>query len=231
MQWLILNQGKLFSADQLIDLFWKDLPADTAMKNLHVTIHYLRRLLEPDLIRGQKSSYIRRDEHNFYWLEKNSSWWTDVCAVEHLSTQARQFERQGNLPQTEAHYRKVVEYCEPGFMPEAIYEDCFQPFRSQYEHLFLEALRWLIVHCQEKNELDEALGYAYQALHLNPYYEQAIYAIATVYTQRGNVAAALRCLEDYQAKLERDLGVSPGQELERLRLRILQGREIKASIS
>src|SRR5690348_8113690 len=47
LKWFLLNPGTLCSADQFLDLFWSDISPETTLGNLHVTMHYLRRLLEP----------------------------------------------------------------------------------------------------------------------------------------------------------------------------------------
>src|SRR5689334_14396646 len=62
LKWFLLNPGKYYSADQLIDLFWADFSPDAAICNLHVTIHYLRHLLEPFLNSHQKSSFLRHNK-------------------------------------------------------------------------------------------------------------------------------------------------------------------------
>lgn len=77
LKWFLLNPGKLCSADQFIDLFWPDLTLEAASINLYVTIHCLRRLLEPALSPRQESKFIRRQSNNFYWLEINT-----LCASE-----------------------------------------------------------------------------------------------------------------------------------------------------
>ena len=84
LKWFLLNPGKLCSADEFIDLFWPDLPLETACGNLHVTMHCLRHLLEPSLSPRQESKFIRRQTNNFYWFDMDETWWTDITDVQHL---------------------------------------------------------------------------------------------------------------------------------------------------
>src|SRR5579883_2352706 len=49
LKWFLLNPGDLFSVEQLSHVFWPEVAPKIAASNLHVTLHYLRRVLEPDL--------------------------------------------------------------------------------------------------------------------------------------------------------------------------------------
>src|SRR5581483_5838624 len=69
LKWFLLNTGRMFSADQLIKSFWPDMTRASAERNFHVSIHYLRHLLEPDLPPRHESTYIRRNKDNLYWFE------------------------------------------------------------------------------------------------------------------------------------------------------------------
>src|SRR5947209_979594 len=62
LKWFLLNAGRMFSTDQLIAGFWPDMSKTSAERNLHVAIHYLRHLLEPDLPPRHESKYIRRNK-------------------------------------------------------------------------------------------------------------------------------------------------------------------------
>lgn len=63
---LLSERGRGFSQDQLIDAVFANLDADKAVKNLHVRIIELRRMLEPELKKGAESAYIRRVERGTY---------------------------------------------------------------------------------------------------------------------------------------------------------------------
>src|SRR6266571_3632921 len=78
LKWFLLNPGKLYSADQLIDLFWNDIELEAAIRNFHVTMHYLRHMLEPNLNPRQESSFLHRSNGSFYWFELHPTWWTDT---------------------------------------------------------------------------------------------------------------------------------------------------------
>jgi DNA-binding SARP family transcriptional activator len=224
LKWFILNQGKLFSADQLIDLFWPDMPPESAFKNLYVTIHYLRRLLEPELTSGQQSSFIRRNANNFYWFEMDESWWVDVLSLHHLLDQARELDRRGETMKATFYYQKIVNYCERGFLSEDSYEQCFQIYRQKYDLHFSQALARLIQIYLQQDDLERVLEYSHQALQVDPYCEQAASAIVKAHFLQGNVPKALKQFDNFHSFLQEELGLDPSEEFCLLREMITRGR-------
>ncbi len=220
LKWFIFHPNELCSADQLITLFWPEMSIETAYSNFHVTIHYLRRLLEPALARGQNSSFIHRHASNFYQIHLDESWWADILEVQSLFESARRLDGRCEYTKSAFCYRKIASYCEKGFLPEDIYEDAFQPYRRHYECLYLQTLLRLIEIGQQRNEHYDVLEYAYMALHTDPYYEPAVKAIAAVYLEQGNVSGALRTLNEFQRFLGAEMGIEPSREIMALREKI-----------
>lgn len=223
LKWFVLNPGKLCSADQFIDLFWPDLPLDAAMGNLHVTIHFLRHLLEPALGTRQESQFVRRQANNFYWFHMDDTWWTDTSDVEQLFEKAKTHDRHEDYSRSLYYYRKVVSYCSAGFLPEDESEEWLRPYRQHFEYIYSQVLVRLIQIHQLRNEMEEALEYAYLALASNPYCELALQVIIEGYLQEGNTSLAMHRMEHFQSALQRNLGIEPGKELRSLREKILSG--------
>ncbi|HEU5374004.1 MAG TPA: BTAD domain-containing putative transcriptional regulator [Ktedonobacteraceae bacterium] len=222
LKWFLLNPGKFFSVEQLSKLCWPGVEQAAAVKNLHVTIHYLRHLLEPELKAGQKSTFIRRNRHNFYWFELDESWWIDIFEIEQLSTAAKEAELCGEFLTAIAHYHELSEYYARGFLPEEVYEDAFSPYRRQYDCAHGQTLARLMQLCAQVNMFDDVLTYGLQALALDPYCEFAVKAIINVYLERGNAAGAIRMLDTFQDFLKQELGIEPGEDMLLLREKFLR---------
>jgi DNA-binding SARP family transcriptional activator len=226
LKWFLLNPGKLGSIDEFIDLFWPEVSPETSLGNFHVTMHYLRHMLEPDLEPRQESRFIRRTPNNFYWLQTDESWWTDVSDIQRLLERAHSYNFSGEKRKATFYYRKIASYCSLGFLPENEAESWLLPYRRHYEHIYSQVLMHLIQLYTQINEWEEVLEYAYQFLQVNPYNEIATRAIVNVYLQQGNVTIAQRKLEDFWASLQRDLGLFPSQEFHDLRERIRTARDL-----
>jgi DNA-binding SARP family transcriptional activator len=222
LQWFLLNPGKLYSAEQLTDLFWNDMDEEAATRNLHVTIHYLRHLLEPDLPLRQESTFLRRNKNNFYWFELDDTWWADIFDVHHLYTMAIKHDQEHDASKAIFRYQKVVNYCSRGFLPGDCSEAAFSAHRNQYDSIYYQSLVRLIQLFLERNELEEVMEYAYQALNLDHCCEIAVKAIALVHYQQKNYKEALSRLDDFQKQLRREFGVGPSQGIHKLREEMAQ---------
>ncbi|MDQ2902253.1 MAG: hypothetical protein M3Y81_01700 [Chloroflexota bacterium] len=220
LKWFLLNPGKLGSAEEFIDLFWPKVSLETALGNFHVTMHYLRHTLEPTLNARQKSTFIRRKPNNFYWFQMDESWWTDVSDLERLVERARAYDLHEDHQKATFYYRKITNYCNQGFLLEDGSEDWLLPYRRRYEHIYSQMLIRLIQLYTQRDELEEVLEYAYQALSLDPYSEIATRAIVNVHLQQGNIPLAQHRLDAFWHTLQHDLGLHPNKEFYILRERI-----------
>lgn len=220
LKWFLLNSGKLGSADEFIDLFWPEIVPEKALSNFHVTMHYLRHMLEPSLLPRQESTFIRRKPNNFYWFQMNESWWIDTNDLEMLLERAREYDQRGDERRSAYYYRKAAQYYSQGLLPEDECESWLRPYRSRYKHTYLQVLTRLIQIYTQWNELEEVLEYAYQSLLIDPYSEKAVQAIVEAHLQQGNTTLAQRRLDAFWSSLHADLGLYPNKELYTLRERI-----------
>lgn len=224
LKWFLLNPGDLFSIDQLSSLFWPDIAGKIAVSNLHVTLYYLRHVLEPELTAGCHSTFIRRNRHNYYWFDLHNVWWTDIFAVLHLSTSAKEAEGKGELSKAIALYSQLISYYSLIFLPEDIYEDIFSPYRRQHDYAYTQALERLMQLYIRVGQLDDALSCALHMLSMDPYSENAVKTMVSIHLQQGNTTGAIRQLDAFQQCLREELGIEMGKELFTLRNSILTVR-------
>jgi DNA-binding SARP family transcriptional activator len=222
LKWFLLSPGDLFALEQLGRLFWPNVTPKSAMSNLHVTIHYLRHMLEPELAPGRPSTFIRRNRHNYYWFELNDVWWTDVLETQHLSTLIKEAERCKEMSRAIALSRQLISYYKQKFLPEDVYEDIFSAHRRQHDYAYTQLLKQLIQFYMHTDQLDEALSCAFQILSsVDPYSEEAVKTIVHIHLRQENTTGAIRYLDNFQSFLKQDLGIEPGEELLKLRRYIL----------
>ncbi|MBV9232105.1 MAG: helix-turn-helix domain-containing protein, partial [Chloroflexi bacterium] len=191
LKWFLLNPGDLFSVEQLSKLFWPEIPIKVAASNLHVTLHYLRHVLEPELASGRPSTFIRRNRYNYYWFDLHDDWWTDLSDIQHLSTLIKEAERAADFLRAITLSCQLVSYYSLTFLPEDIYEDMFAPYRRQYEYVHTQSLEHLMRLYVQTDRFDDALSCALHTLSVDPYNEDAVKTMVRVYLRQGNVTAAL----------------------------------------
>lgn len=224
LKWFLLNPGDLFSVEQLSKLFWPDVSPRTAASNLHVTLHYLRHVLEPALTSGEHSTFICRNRYNYYWFDLHDAWWTDVLDIQYLSTRAREAEHKAEMSQAIALNCQLISYYSLTFLPEDIYEDIFAPYRRQHEYAYTQLLEHLMQLYLQSYRFDDALSHALHTLSVDPYNENAVKTIVHVYLHQGNATGALRQLDEFKHTLKQDMGIEPGKEILELRSSILNSR-------
>jgi len=220
-KWFLLNPGKLVSADEFIDLFWPEISPEQALGNFHVTMHYLRRIIEPDLKARTASTFIHRKPNNFYWFEPDESWWVDTSDIKTLLERARDSDRHADSNKAIYYYRKIAGYCSQGFLPEDESEDWLLPYRRHYKHVYYHVLKRLIQIHMQRHESEEVLEYAYQTLFIDPFNEIATRAIVDTYLQQENTSGAQHRLDAFLRSLQQGTGLRPSKDLILLRDRIL----------
>jgi DNA-binding SARP family transcriptional activator len=224
LKWFLLNPGDLFSVEQLSKLFWPEISVKVAASNLHVTLHYLRHVLEPDLASGCPSTFIRRNRYNYYWFDLNNNWWTDVFDVQYLSTSAKEAERKADFSRAITLYCQLISYYSLTFLPEDIYEDMFSSYRRQHEYVHTQLLEHLMQLYSQNNRFDDALSCALHTLSVDPYNENAVKTMVHIYLHQGNTTGALRQLDEFKNVLQQDLGIEASREILTLRTTILDSR-------
>jgi DNA-binding SARP family transcriptional activator len=222
LKWFLLNPGERFSTGQLCGLLWPDRDVARAANGFHVTLHYLRRGLEPGLPRGAVSSFVASD-HGHYWFELGGRWWTDALEVAGLASAAEEAERRGDPAGSIVCHERALGYYELTFLPEDIYDDNFESYRSAYQQGHVRTLDALMRLYLDEDRLASAHALALQALAADPYAEAAVKTLVLVHLGQGDPAAAVRRLDELSQVLDRDLGAAPGNELRRLGQAIRSG--------
>jgi len=69
LKWFLVSPGHPFTGAELCAVLWANRPETDMAKNLHVTLHFLRHVLEPDSPGRCPSSFIRTDDTGRYWSE------------------------------------------------------------------------------------------------------------------------------------------------------------------
>jgi two-component SAPR family response regulator len=157
--------------DALVELLWGDQPAsDKGDARLHAALYYLRRALEPHLMRRSESRYIRYED-GLYRLEPPDGCWVDALAFEEYYQQAQRLEKEGQ-EEIAARFWKLAESLYHGdYMvdlspcyTEDYIDDCCQGRRSRFRDMYLSILLKLTRYYLRCNQDQLSLKYAQQVL-------------------------------------------------------------------
>jgi len=222
LKWLLLSPGEPFSADCLWSMLWPDLAANRAARNLSVTLHCLRHLLEPQLPARQASMFIRSDNHKNYWFDLAGIWHTDVEEAWDLQDIGRKAERQGDLLQAVDAYQRVVTIYSKSFLPEDVYDDCFVDHRHDHDVAHIRAAGQLMKLYLRTDQLSKALFSAISALARDPFDRDAVITVVEVYSRQGNITGAIRQVDELIRRSRHEFGTIDDPELLALRAALLR---------
>lgn len=217
LKFFLLNPEQRISKEDLCLLFWPDRPKESAVNNLHVNMNHLRRVLEPWLPPGHSSTFIRRGQPNYYWFEPSNLWWTDILEVQGLTEGARRADQRGETAQAISLYSQAADYYRLAFLPEDVYEDAFAPHRQEHDLAQVHCLNRLMQLYLCVSQLPKALSCAVDVMSIDPYNSDAVKTMVKVHMRQGNIASAVRQLDDFFHTFEHDMGVEPDNELLALR--------------
>ncbi|MEU8238204.1 bacterial transcriptional activator domain-containing protein [Actinoplanes missouriensis] len=182
-----------------------------------MTLHYLRRVLEPDLSSRCPSRFIHTDAGR-YWFDPQDSWWTDVDEMRQLWTPARAAD-DAAIPAL----NRLLDYYRQGFLPEELYADAFAGFRDAHSRGHDEALHTLLGLYRDRGRRYETLTCAQQILDRDPYSEPTVTVLVEAHLEQGNRRAAIAELDRFLRVQGEDLGVKPSRHLLALRQRVTGG--------
>ncbi|WP_165956674.1 AfsR/SARP family transcriptional regulator [Kribbella antibiotica] len=219
LKWFLLNPGQPFTATELCAVLWPGGNGKSSTKNLHVTLHYLRRVLDPDSPSRSPSRFVRTDATGRYSFNEND-WWTDVGEVEWLWRSVQASAERDDHDAAIATLLQLVDHYQRGFLPEELYEDAFAHFRDLHERKHDEALHALLKLYGDRSRRYEVLAFAQRILDRDPYSECAVTALVEVHLAQGNLAAAMSELDGFVQTLRDDLGMQPSPRVIALRRRL-----------
>src|SRR4051812_30773293 len=215
---LALAPGHALHREQVQDLLWPRLDAHAAANNLHGTLHLLRHLLEPRLVKGSQSSFLVL-ESNVLWLRSSAALWIDAEAFDLATIAARR-------SASPADYERALALYVGDLLPHDIYLDSIDCQRDVLRGHFVVLLQELAALYQESADTTAAMRTLERLVAVEPTDEDACAQLMALYGQRGLRQQALRQYHLLQRALRRDLDCGPGRRVERLRDELLHANRV-----
>lgn len=202
--------------DRVLDQLWPDLDADAADTSLRVTIHYLRRLLEPHLGGRGRSRYIHA-EGGVVWFSRQAEVAVDLDSFRHAFTQAVEAAGAGDDRSAVAYYENAARVYRGDFCADEPYSGALEEVRAEMRDQYAAALAWLgEYYWHGLQEPARAIGFYKQRLQLDAAHEPAHQALIRLYLETGQLAEARQQYHACQATLQSQLGVEPARSTENL---------------
>ncbi len=229
--WFLLNPGRPCSTDQFIDTMWPETDPDKALCSFHVSMHSLRRMLEPELGPRKESSFIRRHNNRVYTFEPSDQWWTDVADLELHYRRGHECDLAGEEERARFYYWRVSDYVSRGPLLDGETSPWLDSYRRKYELMCSQALGRLMQLLGEGSREEELLESAYQMLRVDRYNQLAARVIIEASLRHGNQHRAERQLKAFCEGVQNELGLPVPREFVDIRRRLRSGRTSAARLT
>jgi DNA-binding SARP family transcriptional activator len=187
--------------DEIVTLLWPDHPLEKAANAFHVTLHRLRRALEPGLGHVRHSHYILH-ERKHYRFNFDAPHRLDVTAFQALSTS-----------DDVAALREAVTLYQGPYLEDAslVLPAEVEIERQRLERLYANVLRRLLARLDEQ----QAGPFLERLLAVEPFNQAASRALVLSYMARGRGDLARRQVALWREAMA-ELGLEPSPETEAL---------------
>jgi DNA-binding SARP family transcriptional activator len=212
---LALQSGRPVMMDELLEMFWPDLPLESASHALRTTLHRVRRVVEPDRAPRTPSTYLRVAEEAVHFPAEGHIW-LDVAEFEMRIREAKRREVGGNSDAALQGLREALDIYTGDLLPEDRYEEWSLVPREQLQERCREALARLHRAAIETGAHDEALRLGERMLELDPCSDDGIQWVIRALDALNRRTEAVRRYEQYARRLDRELGMQPEAETRRL---------------
>lgn len=216
---LALAPGHRLQREQVLDFLWPELDPDAAGGQLRKVVHEARHVLDPSP--SALNRYLTSGEQ--LRLDRESTW-VDVEAFEAAALRAR---RTGDP----SAYAAAIELYSGDLLPEDRYEDWAitkeASLRSDFLALLVEQARLL----EARANFDGAVSALRRVIAADPVHEEAGAALMRVYALTGRRNEAMQEHDRLSAALDRELGVEPSPDTERLFEQIRSGMSAEPELA
>ncbi len=218
---ILVHGGRHIPKDILLEAVWPDHPPKKSLRNFKVTLHRLRKMLEPDLDSTRGSSYIHLKD-NLVSLDKHLCQ-VDTDALHKLCRRARRIDTAVEARELQAMRREASALYRGDFLPEEPYLTWAEMKRTTLRQEFMQLMYRLGRHLEAQQAFAAARRCYRQIIKLDPAQEKAQRHLMRLLDADGRPQEALQLYEAMCRFLQTEIGAIPDRatvELgDRIRLR------------
>ena len=200
-----------------MDALWPDSSHDAALKRFKVTLHRLRRILEPDVDQRAGSSCISLKD-NLVSLDMKRCR-VDVNDFLAACDEIRQLKRDDDDNRILSACQRAAEIYRGDFIPEEPYLSWAEIKRAALKEQYLAVLMEMVGLLERKGDLDQAARQCGVVIQVDPLAEQAHQQLMRLLQRQGRRSAALKVYRDLVGTLAAELDTTPDPAT----IRIYQG--------
>ena len=206
--YLVLGKGKLYSREQLADIFWGDLPESRARRALSTDLWRIGNLLKdagaiPDAYLISDAETVGFNAAAPHWTDVEA-FETGTAPAEHIDPIKADAEVIEGVSEASALYR--------GDLLDGVYDDWCLIQREAFQARHLAALEFLMSCDMEREYWANALSIGQKILSIDPFMEHVQRAVMRCHFRLGNRPAAVKQYATCAKLLRQELNVEPMEE-------------------
>ncbi len=211
-QLFLATRGQWLLREQITDMLWPDLPAESAVRDFKVALNALQRALDPRRPRSAPPYFV---------IRKGSAYGLNPQAA--LVTDADLFDRLADSDDPEKLQAAFSLY-EDDFLPECCYYDWASLERDARRRKFLDIAEKLARRSLQTQQWEMALTVCQTALRREKCWEPGYALSMQAYAAQGNLPQARQTYQRCAAVLKEELGLdAPSEETQRIYQLITRG--------
>ena len=204
---ILVHGGRHIPKDILLEAVWPDHPPHKSLRNFKVTLHRLRKILEPDLDPVRGSSYIHLKD-NLVSLDKHLCR-VDTDALHRLHKRARRIDASADTRELQAMRREAGALYRGDFLPEEPYLTWAEMKRMTLRQTFMQLMYRLGRRLEAQQEFAGARRCYRRVIDLDPAQEKAQRHLMRLLDAAGRPQEALQLYETMRTFLQTEIGVAP----------------------
>jgi DNA-binding SARP family transcriptional activator len=218
---LLINHGRLVTADKLMEYLWPALGVKQARNNLWVSISQARRVLEPDLPSRASSMFILK-QGDGYQFQPNQDCWIDIEAFYEAIDRSQNV---AGTAETVEHLQNAVDLYQGDLLDHDPYAEWTIMPRRQLREAFLNASLELASAYAYQGEFRRSVNLCRNCLNFDNSRESIYRALMLYLYCAGKQSEALQVYEQARQKLLEEIGVEPATQTKIL-LQQIQNQQV-----
>lgn len=206
---IIAHGARRVHEDLLIEDLWPEMEFDAEEMNFKVTLHRLRKTLEPMMDKSLGSSYIHLKDNLIYLDEELCD--VDVDKFLSLLKQGQARERGGDTKEALSLFEECKQQYRGEFLPEDLYSAWAQVKREEIKEKYCQLLFNMAKIYERKGALTKAISCYQKAIIADPYFEEAYQRLMQLYSEKGMGNRAMRVYDDCKRALRHGLETEPDE--------------------
>jgi len=204
---IVVNGCREIPKDILMDAIWPDSVTDAALGRFKVTLHRLRKILEPDMDGRKGASCISLKDNRVSLVSERCR--VDVNDFLAACDEIRQVKQEDDDDRSLSACQRAIEIYGGDFLPEEPYLSWAEMKRSALRDQYLGVLMEMAMLFERKNELEQAVNSCRRAIQTDPMAEHVHQRLMRLLRRQGLKSAVIKVYRDLTAKLAVELDTLP----------------------